>query len=71
MFAERGDFGAEHVGRDMLAVIGGLSNGIRDGVSLGGRELGVCQGQAMAWVQNRESSYHGPRAGRAAGSRDS
>ena len=38
--AERRDFGAEHVGRDMLAVLSGLPNGVRDGVGRFGRELG-------------------------------
>lgn len=38
--AERRDFGAEHVGCDMLAVLSGLPNGVRYGVGLLGRELG-------------------------------
>ena len=37
---ERSDFGAQHVRRDMLTVLGGLPNGIRDGVGLFRRELG-------------------------------
>lgn len=38
--AERSDFGAEQAGRDTLAVLGDLPNGVRDGVGLFGRELG-------------------------------
>ena len=41
--AERRDFGAEHVGCDMLAVLSGLPNGVRDGVGLFGCELGGSQ----------------------------
>ena len=34
--AERRDFRAEHVGRDMLAVLSDLPNGVGDGVGLFG-----------------------------------
>ncbi len=37
--AERSDFGAEHARRDTLAVLGGLPDGIHDGVGMFGREL--------------------------------
>ena len=41
--AERSDFGAEHVRRDVFAVLCGLANGIRDGVGLFRGELGLGQ----------------------------
>ena len=36
-------FGAEHIRREMLAVLGGQPSGIRDGVGLFGGELGGSQ----------------------------
>lgn len=41
--AERGDFRAEHIRRDVLAVLCGLPNGISDGVGLFRGELGLGQ----------------------------
>ena len=41
--SERSDLGVKHVGRDMLAVLSRLPNGIRDGVGLFGCELGGSQ----------------------------
>lgn len=41
--AEGSDFGAQHVRCDTLAVLGGLPNGVRDGVDLCRHELGAGQ----------------------------
>ena len=65
--AKRSDFGAEHVGRDMLPVVGGLSNGIRDGVGLFGREFGVGQGARDGVGVEHKAWYHGASRSRPAG----
>ena len=67
--AERSDFRAEHVGRDVFAVLCGLANGIRDGVGLFRGELGLgqCTSDGVG-VEHRAmlTRHSDPFAGRAA-----